>query len=72
METAIRASHWVDISTKANPPRFPSLPVLDNLDRPDISIFGEKGFEFRFAGLEREVGYINFLIHLSSLDISIC
>jgi hypothetical protein len=38
----------------------------------DISSFREKGFEFRFAGLEREVAYVNFLIHLSSLDISIC
>jgi hypothetical protein len=43
------------------------LPVPDNLDRHDISSFGEKGFEFRFVSLEREVAYVNFFIHLSSL-----
>jgi hypothetical protein len=48
-----------------------SLPVLDNLDRHDISSFGEQGFEFSFSGLEREISHENFLIHLSSLDISI-
>jgi hypothetical protein len=47
------------------------MPVLDNLDRHDISSTGEKGIEFSFAGLGREVGYINLLIHLSSLEISI-
>jgi hypothetical protein len=45
------------------------LPVLDNLDRQDTSSLGEKGFEFRFGCLEREVSYVNLLIHLSSLDI---
>jgi hypothetical protein len=53
------------------------LPVLDHLDRHDTSSLGEKGFEFNFSGLERDVSYINLLIHLihlihliSSLDIS--
>jgi hypothetical protein len=41
-----------------------SLPVRDNLDRHDVSSFGEKGFEFSFAGLGREIGYVNLLIHL--------
>jgi hypothetical protein len=55
---------------KGNTSRLASLPVLDHLDRHDTSILGEKGFEFNFSGLEREVSYINPLIHLSSLDIS--
>ena len=41
-----------------------SLPVRDNLDRHDVSSFGEKGFEFSFASLGREIGYVNLLIHL--------
>ena len=64
METALRASHCVDISTKAIPLGWPVCLSADNLDRHDISSFGEKGFEFRFAGLEREVGYVNLLIHI--------
>jgi hypothetical protein len=48
-----------------------SLLVLDNLDRHDTSSLGEKGFEFSFSSLEREVRYVNLLIHLSSLGISI-
>ena len=55
---------------KGNTSRLASLPVLDHLDRHDASSLGEKGFEFNFSGLEREVSYINLLIHLSSLDIS--
>jgi hypothetical protein len=47
------------------------LPVLDHLDGHDTSSPGEKGFEFSFSGLEREVRYINLLVHLSSLDISV-
>jgi hypothetical protein len=46
------------------------LPVLDNLDRHDTPGFGEEGFEFRFGGLVREVGYVDFLVHISSFDIS--
>jgi hypothetical protein len=47
------------------------LPVLDNLDRHDTSGFGEKGVEFRFAGLEREVGDVNLLIHIFAPQISL-
>ena len=38
-----------------------------NLDRHHISSFGEKDFEFGFAGLQREVDDLNLLIHLSFL-----
>jgi hypothetical protein len=41
--------------------------VRYNLDRHDVSSFGEKDFEFSFTGLGREVGNVNLLIHRSSL-----
>jgi hypothetical protein len=47
------------------------LPVRHNLDRHDISSFGERGFEFRFAGLGREVGYVNLFIHIFAPQISL-
>jgi hypothetical protein len=40
------------------------LPVGYNLDRHNVSSLGEQHLEFRFAGLEREVGYVNLLIHI--------
>jgi hypothetical protein len=47
------------------------LPIRHNLDRDDVSSFGEQDFEFRFAGLEREVGHINLLIHIVAPQISL-
>jgi hypothetical protein len=49
---------------KGNTPWLAGLFVLDNLDRHDVPGFGEKGFDLNFSGLEREVGYVNFLIHI--------
>jgi hypothetical protein len=45
--------------------------VRYNLDRHDVSSFGEKDFEFRFAGLEREVAYVYLLIHTFAPQISL-
>jgi hypothetical protein len=47
------------------------LPVRYNLDRHDISSLGEQHFEFRFAALEGEVGYVNFFIHIFAPQISL-
>jgi hypothetical protein len=49
---------------KSNAPRLAVLPILDNLDGHDASGFREMGFEFGFGGLEREIRYINLLIHI--------
>ena len=46
-----------------------ALSVLDDLDRHDIPGFREKGFEFRFGDLVREVGHVNFPIHFFSFDV---
>jgi len=46
-----------------------ALPVLDNLDRHDISRFREKSLEFRLGGLIRKVGRVNFPIHFSSFAV---
>jgi hypothetical protein len=56
---------------KGNASRLTGLPVLYNLDRHDASGFREKGFEFGFGGLGRKIGYVDLLIHLSSMDISV-
>jgi hypothetical protein len=37
----------------------------------DISSLRERGFEFGFGCLGKGVSYVNLLIHLSSLDISV-
>jgi len=46
---------------EGNTSRLVSWLVRYNLDKHDTSGFGENGFEFKFADLGREVGYINFL-----------
>ncbi len=45
---------------------LPGLSVPDDLDRGDISRFGEKGSDLRFAGLEGYIGNVNFFVHYSS------
>jgi hypothetical protein len=47
------------------------LPVRYNLDGHDVSSLGEQHFEIRFAGLEKEVGYINLFIHIFAPQISL-
>ena len=56
---------------KGNASRLAGLSVLNNLDRHNISRFGEKGFEFRLGGLVRKVGYVNFLVRISSLQFRV-
>ena len=63
METALRASHWVDISTKANPLRWPvclSLTMLTDMTSParEKRVFSSGSV----ASTERLATYIFLLI----------
>jgi len=47
------------------------LSVLDNLDRHDIPGSGEKLLDSRLLGLGREVGHVNFPVHVTSFEVSV-
>jgi len=70
METALRPSHCINISTNAMPPGGPVCQywsILTEMMSPAL----EKGaLSSALGSLQGEVDYVNFLIHISSWDIS--